>query len=253
VLCVVPIALTALWANGLNSYEQINVGNEITLTVMPQNPDPALVAEQLGLPRSFGQYSGTNWWGQHPIHADPLYGQYQHLFTRTHLGGYFVRHPDSAWRVFQGGGKDYLRFRPDYLGTYSAYSGREPLSQECRICVLPTVSRLFTWSGIVGVIGYWLACLVAAGFLIRRSARGSFRRAFAWVAVMLVGSTIVQYVAAVFGDGAEVTKHLVIGLFAASLAPVWLLAGLGSSRDGPSCDEEEETVRDEAFATFVTG
>lgn len=230
-VCVVPVVLTAHWANGLNSYETINVGNLVTMTLMPQSPDPAQVAEQLGLPRSFAQYSGTHWWSPHPIYADPLYSQYQHLFTRAHLTHYFKQHPGSAWRVVQGGADDYLTFRPDYLGTYSAYSGKEPLSKECRICVLPTVSRIFSWSGIYGIAGYWLSCLVAAGLLIRRSTPGSTRRGFAWVANVLLGAAIMQYLAATFGDGVEVTKHLVIGLFAAALTPVWLLASLFSSPD----------------------
>lgn len=244
-LCVVPVLLTAQWVNGLNPYEEINVGNLVTMTVMPESSDPGLVAAQLGLPRSFGQYSGTHWWSPRPIHTDPRYPQNQHLFTRDHLARYFAEHPGSAWAVIEDGAKEYLWFRPDYLGTYSAFSGEVPLSQECRVCVLPTVSRAFAWSGIAGVLGYWLACLLAAGMLIRRSAPSSTRRGFAWVAVLLLGCTIVQYVSSTFGDGAEITKHLVIGLFTASLAPVWLLAGLFSTRDVPQPDSEPRELEPE--------
>jgi ABC-type amino acid transport system permease subunit len=113
----------------------------------------------------------------------------------------------------------------DYLGSYGESSGEPPGAQECRLCLLQTVSRGFAWSGFAGVAAYWLACLVGAGLLIRRSAPGTIRRGFAVVAVMLIGVTLVQYLTAVLGEGNEITKHLSVALLAATLAPVWLAAG----------------------------
>ena len=45
------------------------------------------------------------------------------------------------------------------------------------------------------------------------------------MALVLTGCTVIQYVTAVYGEGNEVIKHMVIALFTASLAPIWLLAG----------------------------
>ena len=82
-----------------------------------------------------------------------------------------------------------------------------------------------------------MACLAGAVLLMRRSRPGDaallvrgpppggLRRGFALVALVLTGCTVVQYVTAVYGEGNEVIKHMVIALFTASLAPIWLLAG----------------------------
>lgn len=87
------------------------------------------------------------------------------------------------------------------------------------------VSRAMRWTGLTGVLAYWVACLAAAALLLRRSRRGSRRCGFALVALVLTGCTVIQYVTAVYGEGNEVIKHMVIALFTASLAPIWLLAG----------------------------
>ena len=81
------------------------------------------------------------------------------------------------------------------------------------------------WSGLAGVLAYWTACLAAAAVLVRSSRPGSRRRGFALVGLVLTGCTMIQYVTAVYGEGNEVIKHMVIALFTASLAPIWLLAG----------------------------
>jgi len=87
------------------------------------------------------------------------------------------------------------------------------------------VSHAMRWTGLVGVLAYWTACLAGAGLMMRRSRPGDRRRAFALVALVLIGCTIIQYVTAVYGEGNEVIKHMVIALFTASIAPIWLLAG----------------------------
>jgi hypothetical protein len=226
-LGVIAVLASAIWVTGQEAphFELVDVGNEITMTIMPESSDPAAVATELGLPASFGKYSGSNWWSPQPIENDPQFAAYPHVFTRDNLAHYFVAHPESALRVGAGGASFYLAFRVDYLGTYGVDSGRPSGGQECRFCLLPTVSHALAGTGIAGLLGYWLLCLVGAGFLARRSAPNTRRRGFALVSITLVGVAIIQYVTAVFGDGNEVTKHLVVALFAASLAPLWLLAG----------------------------
>lgn len=221
------IAATAAWVTSGQPphFEKINVANVVTMTIMPQSADPGEVAVELGFPRSFGRYSGSHWWSQQPIHADAHYPANRDLLTRANLAGYLASHPAGAIRLLASGADDYLAFRLDYLGTYPEDAGRGPGSQECRLCLLPTISRAFVATGIAGIAAYWLTCAIAAGFLVRRSDPDTLRRGFAIVALTLIGCTMVQYVTAVAGEGNEVVKHLVIALYAAALAPIWLLAG----------------------------
>jgi hypothetical protein len=235
--CVLPavgvaaVASAAMWVSGAEAppLEKINVSNTITMMIMPQSGDPARVATDLGLPSSFGRYSGSHWWSPKPIYLDPRYPAYDDRITRDNLARYLLHHPDAAVRLVTNGADDYLAYRVDYLGNYPEHSGHPPGSQECRLCLLPTVPRAFGWSGFPGIVTYWLACLAGAVLLIRRSAPGTIRRGFAVVAVMLVGVTVVQYLTAVLGEGNEITKHLSVALLAAALAPVWLAAAAVTS------------------------
>src|ERR1039457_7014187 len=127
----------------------------------------------------------------------------------------------------------YLHFRNTKLGSYPIGSGHAPGSQECRDCLLMDVSRAMRWTGLAGVLAYWIACLAGAALLVRRSRPGDRRRGFALVALVLTGCTVIQYVTAVYGEGNEVIKHMVIALFTASIAPIWLLAG-GLSKPSPA-------------------
>lgn len=229
-------------------FERINVANEITQAIMPASEDPAEVAVDLGLPASFARFSGQGWWSEQPIHSAPEWPWVSKLMTRDHLARYLLDHPGVAARVLAGGADPYLHFRPDKLGSYGVGAGEPPRAQECRLCLLPTVSRAVAWSGFPGVVAYWLACLAAAVLLARRCAPGTVRRGFALTAALLVGCAVVQYVTAVFGDGAEVTKHLVVGLLAASLAPVWLLAARFAPDGKPADRTSQESEREPTLA-----
>ena len=226
-LCVLSLAMTVYWSLSREPLNDVraNPGNELTMTIMPMLPDPGSAAAGLGLPRAFGRYSGTVWWSAHPIENDPAYPRYASRFTQANLAHYLIGHPGLTARIFASGAGPYLTFRNTNLGTYPVGSGHAPGSQECRDCLLMDASRAMRWTGLAGVLAYWLACLAAAVLLVRRSRPGDRRRGFALVALVLTGCTVIQYVTAVYGEGNEVIKHMVVALFAASLAPIWLLAG----------------------------
>ncbi|MGX7826305.1 glycan biosynthesis hexose transferase WsfD [Actinokineospora sp. 24-640] len=243
---VAAVGGAVAWVSGAEpgGFERINVANEITQAIMPASEDPVEVAVDLGLPASFARFSGQGWWSKQPIHSAPEWPSVSKLMTRDHLARYLLDHPGVTARVLAGGADSYLHFRPHNLGSYGVGAGEPPRAQECRLCLLPTVSRAFAWSGFPGVVAYWLACLAAAALLARRSDPGTARRGFALVTVMLIGCTVVQYVTAVLGDGAEVTKHLVVGLLAASLAPVWLLAARLTPGRQPADHTPQESDRE---------
>jgi len=226
-LCVLSLALTAAWSlsNEVPIDKRVNFANEVTLSIMPLTNDPSAVATGLGLPASWGKYSGSSWWSKYSMANDPRYPEYQSKFTDGNLGHFLAEHPVLAARVFAGGAGPYLSFRETNLGTYPANAGYAPESQECRDCLLQDVSHSLEWTGFTGVALYWLACIAAAGYLWRTSRPGTRRRAVALTSATLIGCVLAQYVTAVYGEGVEVVKHLSIGLFAASLTPIWLGVG----------------------------
>lgn len=237
-LVVLSLALTSAWSlsNESTADAQINFGNELTMTIMPMTSNPDQVATELGLPASFGKYSGTNWWGTPAIHDDPRFQHYAVKFTDSNLAQFFAKNPTLTARIFAGGAHSYLQFRNTNLGTYPEHAGYAPESQECRDCVIESVAHALSWTGFAGIFVYWLACIAAALWLIRASAIRSLRRGFACSALMLIGCTLIQYATAVYGEGNEVTKHLVVALFSACLAPVLLAAGALVGRDGVGRD-----------------
>lgn len=226
-LCVLTLAMTAYWSLTREPLNDVraNAGNELTMTIMQRFPDAGDAAAGLGLPRAFGRYSGSTWWSAHPIENDPAYPRYASRFTQANLARYLTGHPGLAARIFASGAGPYLTFRNTNLGSYPIGSGHAPRSQECRDCLLMDVSRAMRWTGLAGVLAYWGACLAGAALLVRRSRPGDRRRGFALAALVLTGCTVIQYVTAVYGEGNEVIKHMVIALFTASIAPIWLLAG----------------------------
>ncbi|HEX4787588.1 MAG TPA: hypothetical protein VH372_03950 [Actinospica sp.] len=247
-LCVLSLAMTAAWSLSSESVTdaQTNFGNEVTMTIMPMTSNPDAVATGLGLPGSWGKYSGTNWWTRgDSIDTDPQFPLYAHLFTDADLAKYLAKNPVLAARVFADAAPSYLQFRNRNLGSYPANAGYAPESQECRDCVLEDVSHALSWTGFTGVLAYWLACIGAALWLIRTSVARSRRRGFALSSLMLIGCTVIQYTTSVYGEGNEVTKHLSIALFAASLAPVLLAAGamVDRGRTGPGADAGVDAAR----------
>jgi hypothetical protein len=225
-LCMLSLAMTAYWSLSREPINdaRTNSANELTMTIMPMVRDAGAAAAEFGLPRAFGRYSGTNWWSAHPIENDPAYPRYQGRFTQSNLARYLTGRPGLTARIFASGAGPYLTFRNTNLGSYPIDSGHAPRSQECRDCLLMDISRAMRWTGLAGVLAYWTACLAAAGLLVRGSRPGDRRRGFALVALVLTGCTVIQYVTAVYGEGNEVIKHMVIALFTASIAPIWLLA-----------------------------
>ena len=86
-----------------------------------------------------------------------------------------------------------------------------------------------TRSSGLGSPAYWPtgrpAGLAGSARLIRTGSPNSRRRGFGLVTLTLLGCTVVQYATAVYGEGNEVTKHLAVALFTATLTPVWIAAG----------------------------
>ncbi|MBW8803229.1 MAG: hypothetical protein JF587_05140 [Catenulisporales bacterium] len=228
-LAVASLLGMAMWQGGAFGGgphdQQTNTRNELTMALMPLSDDPGTVATGLGLPRSFGSYSGTSIWSEHPIQQDPAFDASR--VTLPRIGGYLATHPRLTARVLASGSGPFLRmFRTGYyIGDYTkADSQGRSQREDHRVAVISWVAHHFAWIGFGGILAYWTACFVGAAVFRRRSEKGTLRHSFATVALVLAASSVIQYLTAVFGEGNEVTKHLVISLFCATLAPLWIFA-----------------------------
>jgi hypothetical protein len=238
VLVVASLVAMAMWQGGVFGDgprdQQTNVRNELTMTLMPLSDDPGAVAAGLGLPHSFGTYSGTSIWSEHPMQQDPAFDPSR--VTLLRLDGYLATHPRLSARILASGSGPFLKmFRTGYyIGNYTkADSQGRPQREDDRVAVVSWLANHFAWIGFGGIVAFWIGCTAAAIALRRRSDKGSLRHAFATVALLLAVGSVVQYLTAVFGEGNEVTKHLVISLFCATLTPVWLFAAGFASRGVP--------------------
>jgi len=254
-LCVLSLAATAGWSLASESRDDqhVNFANEMTMTIMPMSGNPGQVAVDLGLPRSFGRYSGSNWWSPQTVVHDPLFHHYQSRFTQPVLVRYLAEHPVMAARIASGGATSYLDFRNPVLGTYPIDSGYAQESQECRDCLLMDVSHAMRWAGFPGILLYWTACAAGAIWLLRTSRPTTRRRGFALVTLTLLACTLLQYATAVYGEGNEVTKHLSVALLAASLAPVWIAAGATQERSRPTPEPDIPQPRPALAARLLAG
>lgn len=228
-LVVVSLVAMAGWQAGVFGGgprdQQTNVRNELTMTLMPLSDDPGTVATGLGLPHSLGIYSGTSIWSDRPIQQDPAFDPSRVTIAR--LGGYLATHPRLSARVLASGSGPFLRsFRTGYyIGDYTkADSLGRPQREDHRVAIVSWAANHFAWLGFGGIVAYWTLCCAAAIMLLRRGTKRSMRRAFATVSLLFSVSSVLQYLTAVFGEGNEVTKHLVISLFCATLAPLWIFA-----------------------------
>lgn len=239
VLVVVSLAAMAMWQGGVFGDgprdQQTNVRNELTMTLMPLSDDPGAVAAGLGLPHSFGTYSGTSIWSDHPMQQDPAF--HSSRVTLVRLGGYLATHPRLSARILASGSGPYLsKFRTGYyIGNYTKADSRgEPQREDHRVAVVSWLANHLAWVGFGGIVAFWIACIAVAMTFRRRSDEDSLRRAFATVSLLLAVGSVSQYLTAVFGEGNEVTKHLAISLFCATLTPVWLFAAGFASRAMPA-------------------
>ena len=238
-LCVLTLAVTVFWSLSREprSDVRVNSADELTMTIMPMVSDLGAAAAGLGLPRAFGRYSGTLWWSAHPIEDDPAYPRYADRFTQANLAHYLIGRPGLTARIFASGAclvPDLPEHQPGQLPGL-AWVTLRAVRNAGTACSRTSRGRC----GGPGWPGSWRTGWPAwpgAGLLLRRSRRGDRRRGFALVALVLIGCTVIQYVTAVYGEGNEVIKHMVIALFTASIAPIWLLAGVlcTSPRAGPS-------------------
>ncbi|RSM83463.1 hypothetical protein DL991_02640 [Amycolatopsis sp. WAC 01375] len=184
---------------------EINMFNTIFLTIVDGRHDTRADLAALGLPASFGQYAGNGWWHPKPATLDPEYPKYREQISRRNVVEYFATHPLRTTEILNRAAGDLLTARPPYLGSFDRAAGFAPETQEYRVPIVSTVTKLLSPLGFFALLPIW-ALIAWRGWRTRREAVGV---TLGFLLAVAVG----QFALAALGDGLENVKHQVIALF----------------------------------------
>lgn len=184
---------------------EINMFNTIFLTIVDGRHDTGADLAALGLPASFGQYAGNGWWHPKPATQDPEYPKYREQISRRNVVEFFATHPWRTVEILNRAAGDLLTARPPYLGSFDRSAGFAPETQEYRVPIVSTVTKLLAPLGFFALLPIW-ALIAWRGWKTRRAALGV---ALGFLLAVAAG----QFVLAALGDGLENVKHQVIALY----------------------------------------
>ncbi|MER7860529.1 hypothetical protein ABTX61_15610 [Amycolatopsis japonica] len=191
---------------------EINMFNTIFLTIVDGRHDTEADLAALGLPASFGQYAGNGWWHPKPATLDPEYPKYREQISRRNVVEYFATHPFRTVEILDRAAGDLLTARPPYLGSFDQSAGFAPETQEYRVPIVSTATKLLAPLGFFALLPIW-ALIAWRGWKTRRAAVGV-------VLGFLLAVAAGQFVLAALGDGLENVKHQVIALYCTLLGVV---------------------------------
>jgi len=229
-------------------YREANMYHAIFDSIVDGKHDTAGDLAALGLPESFAQYVGTNWWGEHVAWQDPLYPQYKDKISRRNVAHYYATHPGRTAEILQQGGIDALTARPANLGSFGEQSGQPRLSKEYRVPVFSGLAALAAPLGLFVLVPVWLLVGWAGVRAFRRK-----RREYGLVTFLLVFFAIGQLGLSALGEGIEGVKHQLLTLFPTVLAVVFAVLSLLPRAEKPTEDtvEDEDDPRTEIIPAVV--
>ncbi|HET6286029.1 MAG TPA: hypothetical protein VFG15_04660 [Amycolatopsis sp.] len=202
---------------------EINMFNTIFLTIVDGRHDTGADLAALGLPASFGQYAGNGWWHPKPATLDPEYPKYREQISRRNVVEYFATHPLRTTEILNRAAGDLLIARPPYLGSFDRSAGFAPETQEYRVPIVSTVTKLLSPLGFFALLPIW-ALLAWRGWKTRREAVGI-------TLGFLIAVAVGQFALAALGDGLENVKHQVIALFCTVLGVALALVTFARQKD----------------------
>ncbi|WP_051071936.1 hypothetical protein [Amycolatopsis decaplanina] len=202
---------------------EINMFNTIFLTIVDGRHDTGADLAALGLPASFGQYAGNGWWHPKPATLDPEYPKYREQISRRNVVEYFATHPLRTVEILDRAAGDLLTARPPYLGSFDQSAGFAPETQEYRVPIVSTMTKLLAPLGFFALLPLW-ALIAWRGWKTRRAAVGV---TLGFLLAVAAG----QFALAALGDGLENVKHQVIALYCTVLGVVLALVTFARQED----------------------
>jgi 4-amino-4-deoxy-L-arabinose transferase-like glycosyltransferase len=183
--------------------------DNVFLEIVTNSPDPRADLRDLGLPEDWARYAGV-----FPFSKEsPLWNlEFQQQLLRTvgyrRFTGFYVRHPERLGDRLRRAALRATSLRPLQLGNYSPESGAKPFEE----------SRTFAvWSGWKARASrdaprllslFWLANLVGALWVWRRS-KGELARCLALSMMVLALMAAAEFGVSVLADSiGDVERHL---------------------------------------------
>lgn len=228
---VLAIMTPAGWmlANNPKQFQAINAWELISVGILAHSSDPASDLREMGFPEELAKYAGKTAGDENSIMNTPDWAANQDKMNYATVLQLLLRHPDKGILIANNAAKDFLTTRPSYLGSYTQDSGQKPGAQDFSFLTL--LMKDFIGGGLVILTFGWMNLLLLAVLLKRQAPHASARRAFASAAVLLLAIAITQYLTAGFGEAIENTKHMVYGIFAGALAPVFIIGAILARND----------------------
>ncbi|SDP59096.1 hypothetical protein SAMN04489867_3043 [Pedococcus dokdonensis] len=201
----------------VNAWELISVG------ILGPSHDPAGDLAEMGLPGALVRYAGKTACDDNCATLnDPVWRESRGRFTYRVAGEFLLRHPGVALDIAQVAAQDFATARPGYLGSFPPGPGHAP--QENDLSLLASGLQLFRPHALPVLLVSWGVLTACAVRLGRSGQPGSWRRAFAGSAGLMLSFSVVQFLTATYGEAIENTKHLVLAILAFALTLVMALA-----------------------------
>jgi hypothetical protein len=173
----------------------------------------------LGLPPSWEQYAGHNFWSKPSVYNNPLYGRYADKLTDTNLARYLLTHPLKTVQIAQASAVDAMNLRVNYLGNYGPSASVPPGTLDNRVGIVSSIVGVIpTQLGLFWLIPLWAVMLALSVITLRRPRTVSWHHDAAVATIALTGCALAAFVPAAFFDGIETTRHMLGMNMATALA-----------------------------------
>lgn len=197
-------------------FQQINRYNAFFSELLANSPNPPADLREFGLPTQLAPYAGTTYFVQPNASASPDFEDfYEKVNYRTMLA-FYARHPSRTLNLLGRGFQAGADPRVDYLGMFPYGDGPRRVERTCRWCLASATGRLVRPAAPVLGPGLWLLGLGVA--LVEVFSADRERKALAGGVLIANGVMAVLFGAALFGEGTEMTKHLMLGVAAGWLS-----------------------------------
>lgn len=212
ILCGAVLLVTGAVSIGLSpaQFNHINRYNAFFTELLGHSPNPGADLREFGLPAELGRNAGLTYFEDADSEDDPHVRVFYDKVGFGDLIGFYARHPSRTAPLLARGLRAGADPRLDYLGRYPFSAHGRKLSRPCRWCFPSATGRLLRPAAPLLGPAAWLLGLAIGARELRRG--DTETRALAGGLLVAMCASVVLFASAVFGEGTEFTKHLVLSI-----------------------------------------